>query len=272
MARHFAALRVRANLQLSSTLGHTNEMTYSRGIAPYYDLFNEPDVLRDEAALFVATLAGADSSVLDIGAGTGTTAIALAETGFKLTALEPDPELYAILLCRLSSRHHISSLVTPVLGSTGAVTGRIHDLCTCFSVLHLLAREEQAALVAYAKSQLSSVGRFVLNAPMQSPHRIPREWSVLSSRSFGRLTVEHSSCTECVTQSWLTHWRFASRLDGQIVNQVDRTFEWQPLSNVDVDALLAVSGFRVEADYAALTGEPYIPGQSTSRVIVARAA
>jgi hypothetical protein len=57
-----------------------------------------------------------------------------------------------------------------------------------------------------------------------------------------------------------------------MVHQVDRTFEWQPLSDEDVEELLIASGLQVTADYATLTGEPYVPGESTSRVIVARAA
>jgi SAM-dependent methyltransferase len=247
-------------------------MPYSRGIAPYYDLFNEPNDPRDDGALFIATLLVTGSSVLDIGAGTGTTAIALAEAGFVVTALEPDPEMHAMLLCRLSGRREIARSVTPILGSAGADTGRTHDLCSCFSVLHLLARNEQAELLAYAKSQLSANGCIVLDAPMQSPRRTPREWSVVSRRSLGRLQLEHLSCTECDSPRWRTHWRFASHLGGQIVHQVDRTFEWQPLSDEDVEELLITSGLQATADYATLTGEPYVPGESTSRVIVARAA
>jgi hypothetical protein len=44
------------------------------------------------------------SSVLEIGAGVGVTAAALAAAGFHVSALEPDPGMYAVMLSRLALR------------------------------------------------------------------------------------------------------------------------------------------------------------------------
>ena len=72
-------------------------MPYSQGLAQYYDLVAAPTDPPDKAAAFLSGFVEAGASVLDIGAGTGVTAIALAERGINVTALEPDAEGYAVL-------------------------------------------------------------------------------------------------------------------------------------------------------------------------------
>lgn len=111
---------------------------YSRGIAQYYDLFADGRSQPDAASAFVVRIAGNGGAALDIGAGVGNTAFALAAAGLQVTALEPDSEMHAVLLARLALREDLQASVSPVPRPAGFELGKAFEICTCFSVLHLL--------------------------------------------------------------------------------------------------------------------------------------
>lgn len=247
-------------------------MHYSQGVAPYYDLFAGPTDPPNEAAAFLCGLVDPGTSVLDIGAGTGATAVALAEHGINVTALEPDPEMYAVLLARMAGRFDIEGRITPIPKGAGFRTRMRYDLCSCLSVLHLLAPVEQEALVAYARAEVEADGRVVLEFPVETRARSPRSWSVASTRSLGRLRVEHHSAMDPSSGgTWQTHWRFLSYLDDELVHEVNRTFDWLPLSHARTDALLFKHDLAVIDDFAGFDRQPYVQGESGVRLVVASA-
>ena len=246
-------------------------MNYSQGVAPYYDLFARPTDAPGEAAAFLCGLVNPGDSVLDIGAGTGVTAVALAERGIDVTALEPDPEMHAVLLARLAGRFDIEAKLTPVRGGAGFRTRTRYDVCSSISVLHLLAAPEQEALVAHATAEVEAHGRVVLELPVETSARVPRAWSVNATRTLGRLRIEHHSAMARSSGGvWQTHWRFVSYLDGEKVHEVDRTFDWLPLSHARTEALLRMHNLAVVGDFAGFDRQPYAPGESRVRLVVAR--
>jgi len=248
-------------------------MLYSQGVAPFYDLFGNPDEPPDEAASFVASFAAAGASVLDIGAGTGTMAIALAEAGFRVTALEPDPEMFGALLVRLSRLHGVSASLTPVPRGAGFPLGARYDIANCSSVLHLLDAGGQDALVGYAASAITGSGRVVLEIPVVSQLREPKPWTLVGTRQLGRLRVDHHSAMERVDgDSWQTHWRFVASLDGERVHAIERTFNWAPLSHDRTAALLTACGLELREEFAGYDRAPYVQGQSKVRLVVAATA
>jgi hypothetical protein len=143
---------------------------------------------------------------------------------------------------------------------------------SCFSVLHLLTPEEQEEVVAHAKAEVKSGGKVVLDMPVVSTARAERPWSASSTRSLGRLLVEYQSSMERSNGRWKTHWRFVSYLDGAQIHQVSRTFDWSPLPHARTEELLAMLGFTVVGDFAGYGGQPYVPGESSTRLVVASAA
>ncbi len=247
-------------------------MAYSEGVAPYYDLFGSRDKPPDEAAEFLLHLLQPDATVLDVGAGTGTTAFALAERGVHVTALEPDPEMYAAMLVRLASRLDIADHVTPVPQSAGFPLERLFDVCASFAVLHLLDTESQDVLARYVATLLKPGGKAVLEMPVASPQRAPRPWSLTATRNLGRLRVEHHTAMECTDGGgWVTRWRFLSVVDGKIVNKVDKVFDWRPLTHERSERLLRDSGLAVVEEFAGYDRAPYVPQDSRVRLVVAQA-
>jgi SAM-dependent methyltransferase len=246
-------------------------MSYSQGVAPYCDLFSGPEAVPDPAAAFLLAFVGEGSRVLDLGAGTGTTAIALAEHGVQVTALEPDAEMHGAMLTRLAGRPDLQSRITPVLGPAARVAGLPHDVCSCFSVMHLLDTREQDALLGHARASLRPGGKLVLDLPVASRGRQPRPWAVDAVKVLGELRIEHSSAVERSDAGWRTHWRFASWLHGRLIAAVDRTFDWEPLTHERTEELLRTSALKVEASFGGFDRQPYAPGESRTRLVVATA-
>jgi SAM-dependent methyltransferase len=247
-------------------------MPYSEGVAPYYDLFDPPAKPKDEAAEFLMPLLRRDATVLDVGAGTGTTAFALAQRDVFVTALEPDPEMYAVMVARLASRPHIAGRVSPVPQPAGFPLEELFDVCASFAVLHLLPDEEQDIVARYVTAMLRPGGKAVLEIPVVSTQRVPRPWSVTATRNLGRVRIEHHTAMECrKSGAWITRWRFVSRLGGTIVNEVDKVFHWRPLTQERSAALLAGSGLALVEEFAGYDRAPYVPRESRVRLVVARA-
>jgi SAM-dependent methyltransferase len=245
-------------------------MSYSEGIAPYYDLF-APANQCDEAAEFLSPLLRPGATVLDVGAGTGTTAIALAQRGAFVTALEPDEEMYGVMLARLASRFDITERVSPVMQPAGFPLELQFDVCASLAVLHLLANEEQDVLARYVAAQLKPSGTAVLEIPVVSSQRSPRPWSVTATRNLGRLRIEHHTQMESTDSgAWITRWRFVSHLGGRIVNKVDKVFHWRPLTHERSEALLDGSGLAVVEEFGGYDRAPYVPRESRVRLVVAR--
>ena len=248
-------------------------MPYSEGIAPYYDLFGTSNPPRDEAAEFLLPLLRPDAAVLDVGAGTGTTAFALAERGAFVTALEPDPEMYGVMLARLASRSDIADRVSPVPQPAGYPLAARFDVCTSFAVLHLLDDEAQDALARYAAAMLKPDGKAVLEIPVISPQRAPKPCSLTATRNLGHVRIEHHTATERMESgAWITRWRFVSYVDDKIVNKVDKTFHWRPLTHERSEALLEASGFAIVEEFGGYDRAAYVPHESRVRLVVARAS
>ena len=246
-------------------------MPYSEGVAPYYDLFAASEKPRDEAAEFLLPLLGPGAALLDVGAGTGTTAFALAEHDVSVTALEPDAEMYAVLLARLASRFDIADRVSPIPQPAGFPLDARFDVCTSFAVLHLLDDDGQDALARYVAAMLKPSGTAVLEIPVVSPQRAPRPRSVTATRNLGHVRIEHHTEMERLESGqWITRWTFLSRLDGKIVNKVDKAFHWRPLTHERSEALLAASGLDVVEDFAGYDRAAYVPRESRVRLVVAR--
>jgi hypothetical protein len=140
------------------------------------------------------------------------------------------------------------------------------------SVIHLLAPQDQDALVAHARAEVQPGGIVVLEMPVASPARAARPWSLNSTRSLGRARIEHHvSMNEAASGRWQTHWKFLTFLDDACVREVERTFDWAPLAHERTEALLSAHGLAIVDDFGGYDRSPYVAGESRVRLVVARA-
>jgi SAM-dependent methyltransferase len=248
-------------------------VSYSNGIAHYYDLFATVWGQVDEAARFLIDLVAPRSSVLEIGAGVGVTAAALASADLDVMALEPDPEMYAVMLSRLALRPDLESRLTPIPRAAGYSLPKQFDTCACFSVLHLLEPPERASLVSYARQATRPGGKVVLEMPVASATRLPRPWELVAQRQFGEMRFEHHSAAEPLADgSWNTHWKFCALHRDALLEVRSQTFHWRPLSVGESEALLRSHRIDIEAEYSGFDRSPFQPNESRVRLVVGRAS
>jgi SAM-dependent methyltransferase len=247
-------------------------MTYSNGIARYYDLLDTAPDGQDAAAELLSSLVQRGARVLDIGAGVGKTAFALAGEGFNVTALEPDPEMFSVLLARLALRRDLHRSITPIPAAAGFGLDGKFDLVGCFAVVHLLAETERAALVHYAREQVRDGGKVVLEIPVASSARVARAWHRVAECHPGDTVVEQHAMVEPLGGGWWnTHWRFRHLYGTRVLDDTLQVFRWHAASMEECAQLIAIADLEVVEEYGGLDRAPFVPGESRQRVVVMRA-
>lgn len=245
-------------------------MSYSQGIARFADLFVSGAAQGPDAATFLAPLCPPGSSVLDIGAGAGGTTFALASRGVHVVALEPDPEMYTVLLSRLALRPELHEFAAPLPQPAGFAIPQTFDVVCSFAVIHLLQPAERLRLVRYALERARGGAKVVLELPVASRARLIKPWQVVATRRLGMVDIEfHSAMQPAGEGWWYTHWKFTTLFAGDPVDEVQRTFRWYPLTHAEATDLLAEAGVVPNEEYGGYDRSAYVPDESRMRLIVA---
>lgn len=254
----------------SSTTQSKSLVNYSQGIARFYDLFPPAGPDHDEAAQFLLTLLQPGCSVLEIGAGVGNTALALAESNIRVTVLEPDAEMYSVMLARLALRPELQARITPLMQPAGHPLNDSFDACASFAVYHLLQPEERIALLSYAAERVKQSGSVVFEIPMAARTREAKPWSEVAHVTLGDLRIEHHSATEPAGDGWwYTHWVFRVLHGGTLIEEAKRTFHWYPSPYDEVRHALKTTRLNLVHAYAGYDRSPYVKHESRALLLVA---
>jgi SAM-dependent methyltransferase len=244
---------------------------YSQGVAPFYDLF-EGDVGRaDEQLALVQRHVKAGASVLDVGAGTGTLALALASAGYRVTALEPDPEMYGQLLARLGGRRDLEQSLTPLPRGAGFALGSTFDAVVCWAVFHLINARERHTLIEHAAQHLAAGGCLLLDVAVDGSERSDQPRTLAAERRLGdTLLRKFVTMRRMGTGRWLTTWELVTLRGEAVIDTLTRVFDWQPMAPTEAEAMLIQHGLTIEQRCADEGGAPFVPGSSRSLLLAAR--
>ena len=129
--------------------------------APFYDLFDADDPGALWHREFVLARTKGIDAVMDVGAGTGRTAMALAERGLRVWAVEPSRGMRGVMLARLGDDTSLDERLTIVPGDAQTCDlGRSFPLIVFSHALYLLdGSATRVAALANLAGHLAPGGR-----------------------------------------------------------------------------------------------------------------
>lgn len=170
---------------------HGDEARRDRLLARYYDL--EYRDYRDDLDFYVQlaewTGPAHDEAVLELGCGTGRVAVALAEAGFNVTAV--DVSLGMLEVCeRNADKRGVRERITPVRLDMRELYGLPNEhygmaLCALNTFSYLPTTTDQLRVLQGARTWLGPHGLLVLDlTPPWPEYLVPRDGEVIHQGSF----------------------------------------------------------------------------------------
>jgi SAM-dependent methyltransferase len=259
-----------------------------RAIAAWYDL--EHDSVTDDVECYIALIrehAQARASVLEIGAGTGRIAAALALAGFVVTGVEPSAAMLARadrrlegLPERVARRVHMVSgtAAAPNLAPEERFDVALYGLNTFAHLLTIADRH--AALLATAR-HIAPGGHVIVDLDLSGPRALAQHlgllwwqgsWPIVEGTAAARSEVTHfvtAALGRAPGTLEVVHLYDVVAGDGS----VRRTTAHMPLAVISAGELqvsLARAGFRVDAAYGSHDLAPH-EGDAPRFIVVASA-
>ncbi len=240
--------------------------------AHWYDLLWSRGAVAPPELALLEPLARAAGHVLDVGAGTGRIALALAEAGVTVSCLEPSPAMRAVFLAKLAQRPQLFPRITllPDSITTAALPSSVGLAYLAGVLHHLLTLDELDAALAQLHQALAPGGRLVLDSVAAQPTTLPLPPTLAGEVPIGALVYRTTMRQELLAPA-IHRWTFRYEIlhgDALIecTDNVSIAREW--LREELATALLR-HGFVLEAVYGDYSGEPPTD-ESRSLVLVAQ--
>lgn len=241
--------------------------------APFYDLFDadDPGALWHRA--FVLARAEGIDAVMDVGAGSGRTAMALAERGLRVWAVEPSPGMRGVMLARLGDDTSLDDRLTIVPGDAQTCDlGRVFSLIVFSHALYLLdGPAERVAALANLARHLAPGGRLIVDFALEEG-RAARPRALAAERRIGEAIYRRFSESRRVgDRLWQVTWAFEVEIDGRVVEDFGETFRVTTATLAECRMALADAGLRPVAEFADYSGASLgDPGAASRYVVEAR--
>ncbi|HXH23421.1 MAG TPA: class I SAM-dependent methyltransferase [Dehalococcoidia bacterium] len=235
------------------------------------------DVEFYKALALEAAAAGHD--VLELAVGTGRVAIPIARAGVRVVGLDVSP---AMLEVARQKAEGITNLELVEADMADFELGRKFGLIYVpyRSFLHLTTVEQQKSCLGAVRRHLVPGGRFALNffnpdivmmgswlGPDRPGLRLDSEWEAADGgRGLRWETRRYVTATQEIDQTFI-HEALDSR--GEIISRLNRKMRLRYVFRYEMQHLLELCGFEVEALYGGFRREPFTDS-SSEMVWVAR--
>lgn len=255
---------------------------YRQQTAELYDTISTG--LKGDVNFYVEEAQRAGSPVLELGCGTGRILFPIAKAGIEIVGLDAAPSMLAI------AREKVAALPDATQNRIQLVEGdmRSFDLGRRFSLilipfrafLHLLSVEDQKQTLATIHAHLADGGKLVFNIfdprlEIIAAHSGPFGSAIKKLQEFvhpqtgNRVIVWDTRQYDCERQV-LTEDRILEEIDssGQVVSRRYATLTLRFVYRYEMQHLLELCGFEVEALYGDFSRIPFRSGEE--QVWVAR--
>ena len=243
-------------------------------IAPFYDLFDADDPGALWHRDFILARAGGAGAVLDVGAGTGRIAMALAERGLRVWAVEPSAGMRGVMLARLGDDTSLDGHLTILPGDARTCDlGRAFSLIVfCHAIYLLDGPIQRAAALANLARQLAPDGRLIVDFALEEG-REERPRALAVERRIGEsLYRRYSESRRAGDRRWAVTWEFEVERAGKIVERARETFQVATATLEACRTELRAAGLEPVEEYADYSGRHLgEPAEASRYVAVAQA-
>ncbi len=226
---------------------------------------------RGEADFYAALAGHAQARILELGSGTGRLSLPLAERGFAVTGIDNAPGMVAV-----ARRHALRRQAAAVFGVADL---RDFELGARFDLIvlpnntlgHVHTLVDLRSLLRCVQAHLAEDGLFVIDMFNPSPGRLALDASfvfpVLSfeDETGASVDVTETSRYDVATQTSHLRWHLA----GPGVAQRTLDFKLRVYFPQELDALLSLSGFAIQARYGDYDRAPF-GSSSPQQLLVCR--
>lgn len=252
----------------------TGDALYRERSAHYYDLVATG--LKGDVAFYVEEAQKAGSPVLELGCGTGRVTIPVAQAGIEIVGLDVSPPMLEIAREKIAVQEtDTARRITLVEGDmrTFALDRRFGLIFIPFrAFLHLLTSEDQRRALGCIRDHLTDDGRLALNIfdpnyALIAAHSGPLGQALCKISDFedaktGQRIVVWESRHYNHEQQTVTVERIfeASNASDQAVSRTYGGFTLRYLHRYEMEYLLELCGFEVEALYGDFARGPFRHG------------
>ncbi|MGD8627483.1 MAG: class I SAM-dependent methyltransferase [bacterium] len=227
-------------------------------IAGIYDMF------ADRTAMDFYTRFGSGfGEVLDIGAGTGRIAIALARKGTRMISVEPSPSMAGQFRSRLDREPDLKSLITLIQSDAGSFdAGRIVPAAfMAGSFDHLLDDGERLKALSNIARHLEPGGRLIFEVWVGLMKDDPGSWA--GEHRVGDITYKRRVGRKVMPDGTVrVELVFNVFRGGKLVEKIEQRSRVGISTRDQLHRLLGRAGFEVTGEFGDYEGTPYEEGAS----------
>ena len=244
----------------------SNDYYRNEAIAAGYDAENaDQPVTTDDIPFYVALAkeaAASGHSLLELGCGTGRVTIPIAQAGVQIVGLDSSSEMLAVAEAKAKGLQNIRWLHGDM--ADFAIEPRFGVVIIPFrSFLLLLTVAEQKSCLKRIHEHLLDGGRLALNF-FNPDLAMIASWNT-TKRGLWQREVLNSGRELWATRRYLTAGQELEETDtyvtlsdqGAVIARVERNLRLRYVFRYEMEHLLALTGFEVEALYGWFDGRPF---------------